>query len=289
MLNDNELEYLLTLGRVLAEGKPRGDRTGTGTRSMFALRMEFDLKKSFPLLTTKRVHFKSVVEELLWFLRGETNVNTLDAGIWDEWADESGELGPIYSSQWRAWKTGEKGPFVATSWASNGEPSAGYQPDLVIDQIQGVIDSLKNDPNGRRHIVSAWNPGELHLMALPPCHMLFQFYVDDGELTCQLNQRSADMLLGVPFNIASYALLTHIIAHYTGLKPGRLVWIGGDCHIYNNHLDAVKEQLKREIPEGLPQMALNIPDGVAFDELKFEHFALSDYRPLSPIKAEVAV
>lgn len=268
MINDNELEYLLALGKVLEAGEKRDDRTGVGTRAVFGLRMEFDLTVSFPLLTTKRVHFKSVVEELLWMLRGQTNVNDLDATIWDEWADTEGNLGPVYGKQWRAWQ-GEQGH---------------------IDQIAEVIFSLRENPTSRRHIVNAWNVGQLDRMALPPCHMAFQFYVTTGgQLDCQLYQRSADMFLGVPFNIASYALLIHIVAHYAGLRPGRLIWVGGDCHIYDNHVEAVKEQLDRDIPGALPQLALRIPEGVAFDELTREHILLADYEPLAAIKAEVAV
>lgn len=264
MINLNEEIYLEALRSVQLHPEARGDRTGVGTRSRFGMRMVFDLKASFPLLTTKKVHFKSVIEELLWMLRGETNVNTLNASIWDEWADEHGELGPVYGAQWRDWDG--------------------------IDQIQGVVDSIKTDPFGRRHIVSAWNVAQLSDMALPPCHLLFQFYVEnDGGLSCQIYQRSADMFLGVPFNIASYAALTHIVAHYTGLEPARLIWVGGDCHIYHNHAGAVAEQLARRHSGPLPQLALDIPEGCLFEDLTFTNFLLTDYRPQSAIKAEVAV
>jgi thymidylate synthase len=258
-----ELNYLTLLERAAMEGQEQMDRTEVGTRSLFGEKILWDLQHSFPLLTTKRVHFKSVVEELLWFLRGETNVNTLDASIWDEWSSPSGELGPIYSKQWRDWDG--------------------------IDQIQGVIDSIKANPAGRRHIVSAWNVGELDQMALPPCHLLFQFYVRDGLfLDCQVYQRSADLFLGVPFNLASYGLLTHIVGHYTGYKPGKLHWVGGDCHVYLNHLPAVATQLVRNPVSG-PKLAVRIPEGVTFDKLKAENFLLSGYDPHPSIKAKVAV
>lgn len=287
---NNELEYLCALGEVLEYGERRGDRTGTGTRSIFGMRMEFDLTEGFPLLTTKKIHFKSVVEELLWMLRGQTNVNDLDASIWNEWADEKGDLGPVYGEQWRSWSTGRKGTFVVTQRASNGEACDGCQPDIGIDQITTVIEGLRNDPEGRRHIVSAWNVAELDQMALPPCHMAFQFYVSRGtDLVCQLYQRSADMFLGVPFNIASYALLTHIIAHYTGYRASKLIWVGGDCHVYNNHVEAVETQLDRRPSRVEPQINLCIPEGVAFDQLKREHFELVNYEPQPAIAAEVAV
>lgn len=260
----SDLVYLSALADVLELGELRDDRTGVGTRSLFGQRMIFNLQREFPLLTTKRVHFRSVAEELFWMLRGETNINTLNATIWDEWADENGDLGPIYGHQWR-----------------NADG---------VDQISNLIQGLIDDPMGRRHVVNAWNVGQLHLMKLPPCHMFFQFYVrDGGYLDCQIYQRSADMLLGVPFNIASYALLTHIIAHYTGYKVGRLLWLGGDCHIYNNHVEQVKTQLDREPTGARPQLALRIPEGVAFDELQFEHLQLANYNPHPTIKAEVAV
>lgn len=266
---NNELNYLIALGDIVQSGEHRGDRTGTGTLSKFGLQLEFNLQDSFPLLTTKKIHFQSVAEELLWMLRGQTNVRTLNAHIWDEWATESGALGPIYGQQWRSWET----------------------PDGSIDQITQVIIDLNNNPNSRRHIVSAWNVGQLEDMALPPCHLLFQFYVSQsGKLDCQVYQRSADMFLGVPFNIASYALLTHIIAHFTNLKPGRLIWVGGDCHIYNNHMEAVATQLARNPVSKRPSLTLSIPDDINFDELIFnEHIHLKDYDPLPGIRAEVSV
>ena len=288
----SEIEYLALCDKILMEGDLFNDRTGVGTLGIFGAQMRFDLRDSFPLLTTKRVFWRGVVEELLWMLRGETSVKPLvDRGIhiWDEWANEDGELGPVYGAQWRSWPTGQKGPFVVTRRAPNGEPSAGFQPDIVVDQITNVINSLKTNPNGRRHIVSAWNPALVDDMALPPCHALFQFHVNAaGELSCQLYQRSADMFIGVPFNIASYALLTHIIAHYTGHKVGDFIWTGGDCHIYRNHIEQMKEQLRRPL-RAAPTVELNIPDGVAFDQLEFEMFQLNNYNPHPAIKGDVAV
>lgn len=262
------------LREVLEHGDDKSDRTGTGTRSVFGRQMRFDLKDSFPLITTKRVHFKSVALELLWFLRGESNVQWLQergVSIWDEWADEDGELGPVYGVQWRSWPAG------------HGE---------TIDQITNVVKSLKTNPDSRRHIVSAWNPAEVDSMALPPCHALFQFYVkhvDHGpdELSCQLYQRSADMFLGVPFNIASYALLTYIIAEEVGMVPSEFVWTGGDCHIYSNHFEQVKEQLSRE---PYPYPRLNIKNKKpSLDQYEFEDFDLEDYQHHPTIKAPIAV
>lgn len=262
------------LREVLEHGDDKSDRTGTGTRSVFGRQMRFDLKDSFPLITTKRVHFKSVALELLWFLRGESNVQWLQergVSIWDEWADEDGELGPVYGVQWRSWPAG------------HGE---------TIDQITNVVKSLKTNPDSRRHIVSAWNPAEVDSMALPPCHALFQFYVkhvDHGpdELSCQLYQRSADMFLGVPFNIASYALLTYIIAEEVGMVPSEFVWTGGDCHIYSNHFEQVKEQLSRE---PYPYPRLNIKNKKpSLDQYEFEDFDLKDYQHHPTIKAPIAV
>ena len=243
---------------VLEHGAQKGDRTGTGTRSVFGRQMRFDLSDSFPLITTKRVHLKSVVGELLWFLRGDSNTQYLtDNGIriWNEWADENGELGPVYGVQWRSWPT------------PNGEH---------IDQISQVIEAIRENPDSRRHIVSAWNVAELENMALPPCHAFFQFYVADGKLSCQLYQRSADMFLGVPFNIASYALLTLMVAKQTGLEPGEFVWTGGDCHIYDNHVEQVREQLSRE-PYPYPQMVMAERDSIFdyeigdFEAIGYEH------------------
>jgi thymidylate synthase len=254
---------------TLANGSAKSDRTGTGTRSVFGRQLRFDLSEGFPLITTKRVHFKSIAYELLWFLRGESNVGWLRENgvtIWDEWADASGELGPVYGVQWRSWPT----------------PDGGH-----IDQIAQLIDTLRTDPDSRRMIVSAWNVSEIPSMALAPCHALFQFYVADGRLSCQLYQRSADLFLGVPFNIASYALLTMMVAQQVGLEPGDFVWTGGDCHIYDNHLDQVNEQLSRE---PFPSPTLRItrrPDSI-FD-YRFDDFELVDYQHHPAIRAAVAV
>jgi thymidylate synthase len=257
------------LRRILETGTEKADRTGTGTRSVFGHQMRFDLRHSFPLLTTKKVHLKSVIHELLWFLSGETNVGYLKENgvrIWDEWADESGELGPVYGKQWRSW-TG-----------ADGE---------THDQIRSVLEQIKNNPDSRRMIVSAWNVAELSKMALPPCHAFFQFYVAGGALSCQLYQRSADVFLGVPFNIASYALLTLMMAQVTGLAPGEFIHTLGDAHIYNNHLEQVHLQLSRE-PRPLPRMMLN-PEVRDLFSFKYEDFTLLDYNPHPAIKAQVAV
>lgn len=257
------------LKEVLANGTPKGDRTGTGTLSVFGRQMRFDLADSFPLITTKRVHFKSVAVELLWFLRGDSNTSFLRENgvkIWDEWADENGELGPVYGVQWRSWPTAD---------------------GRHIDQISQVMDSLRTNPDSRRHIVSAWNVAELEHMALPPCHAFFQFYVADGKLSCQLYQRSADMFLGVPFNIASYALLTRMMADQLGLEPGEFVWTGGDTHIYTNHLEQVNEQLTRE-PYPYPQLRITrTPDSIFDYEL--DDFVIEDYLHHPTIKAPIAV
>ena len=256
------------LREVLAHGTPKSDRTGTGTRSLFGKQIRYDLSDSFPLITTKRVHFKSVAVELLWFLRGESNIEFLrehDVSIWDEWADAEGELGPVYGVQWRSWPT----------------PSGDH-----IDQISQVIEGIRRDPDSRRHIVSAWNVSQLEEMALPPCHAFFQFYVADGKLSCQLYQRSADMFLGVPFNIASYALLTLMVAEQTGLVPGEFVWTGGDCHIYDNHIEQVERQLERD-PYPYPQITLAPRDSI-FD-YEFTDFTLENYQHHPGIKAPVAV
>ncbi|HST71465.1 thymidylate synthase [Kocuria sp. U4B] len=262
------------LREVLAEGVHKADRTGTGTRSVFGRQIRFDLAESFPLLTTKRVHFKSLALELLWFLRGDSNVRWLQergVSIWDEWADENGELGPVYGVQWRSWPT----------------PGGGS-----IDQIAKVVESIRTNPESRRHVVTAWNPAEVDEMALPPCHALFQFYVEPrpegpGRLSCQLYQRSADMFLGVPFNIASYALLTVMVAQQTDLLPGEFVWTGGDCHVYDNHLDQVVEQLSRE-PFPYPRLRLARRPASVFD-YEYEDFEVLDYRHHPAIKAPVAV
>ena len=254
---------------VLANGSHKSDRTGTGTRSVFGRQLRFDLADGFPLITTKRVHFKSIAYELLWFLRGESNVGWLrDNGvtIWDEWADERGELGPVYGVQWRSWPA----------------------PDGThIDQIQQVIDTLRRDPDSRRIIVSAWNVADIPDMALAPCHAFFQFYVADGRLSCQLYQRSADMFLGVPFNIASYALLTMMVAQQVGLEPGEFVWTGGDCHIYDNHVEQVTEQLTRD-PYPAPTLRFARKPESIFD-YRYEDFVIEDYQHHPAIRATVAV
>ncbi|MEU4420403.1 thymidylate synthase [Actinoplanes sp. NPDC024001] len=262
-----DTQYEDLLRKVLHEGTPKSDRTGTGTRSLFGERLRYDLSQGFPLITTKRVHFKSIAVELLWFLRGETNVRWLrDQGvtIWDEWASESGELGPVYGYQWRSW------------------PSARGN----VDQISEVLDTLRRDPDSRRMIVSAWNVSDLPDMALAPCHALFQFYVADGKLSCQLYQRSADLFLGVPFNIASYALLTRMIAAQVGLAPGDFIWVGGDVHIYNNHVEQVTEQLSREAYE-FP--SLEIADRPSLFEYEYGDFTVVDYQHHPALKAPVAV
>jgi thymidylate synthase len=254
---------------VLEHGDEKTDRTGTGTLSVFGWQMRFPLRDGFPLLTTKKLHMRSIIHELLWFLQGDTNIRYLkDNGvsIWDEWADETGELGPVYGKQWRRWETAD---------------------GRIVDQITALVDNLKNHPDSRRHLVTAWNPGEIDRMALPPCHALFQFYVANNKLSCQLYQRSADIFLGVPFNIASYALLTLMLAQVCGYQPGDFVWTGGDCHLYINHLDQAREQLSRELRPP-PIMRLNpaVDNIFAF---RFEDFSLSDYNPHPHIKAPVAV
>ena len=263
------VQYLDLLQRVLEEGKPKDDRTGTGTYSIFGAQVRFDLRESFPLLTTKKLHRKSIIHELLWFLKGDTNIGYLnDNGvrIWDEWADETGNLGRVYGAQWCDWR------------APDGRS---------INQIDEVIEQIKTNPDSRRLIVSAWNVGELDQMALAPCHAFFQFYVRDGELSCQLYQRSADLFLGVPFNIASYAVLTLMVAQVTGLKPGEFVHTFGDLHLYSNHLEQAKEQLERE-PRELPVMKLN-PAVKSIHDFVFEDFTLENYDPHPHIKAPVAV
>ena len=262
-------QYLDLLRHIRANGVMKEDRTGTGTQSVFGYQMRFDLSEGFPLLTTKKVHLKSIIYELLWFIAGDTNVKYLqDHGvtIWDEWADGNGELGPVYGHQWRSWP------------APDGR---------TIDQLSMVIDTIKKNPDSRRLLVSAWNPGEVDKMALPPCHCLFQFYVADGKLSCQLYQRSADVFLGVPFNIASYALLTMMIAQVCGLQPGEFVHTTGDTHIYRNHFEQVATQLSRE-PRPLPRMRLN-PDVKSLFDFKYEDFTLEGYDPWPAIKAPVAV
>jgi thymidylate synthase len=262
-------QYLDLLREIRDRGARKDDRTRTGTLSLFGYQMRFDLGDGFPVLTTKKLHLRSIIHELLWFLKGDTNVAYLhehDVTIWDEWADEHGDLGPVYGAQWRSWRTADGGH---------------------VDQIQRSLDLLRKDPSSRRNIVSAWNVGELDQMALAPCHALFQFYVAQGRLSCQLYQRSADVFLGVPFNIASYALLTHMIAQQTDLKPGELVWTGGDCHLYLNHLEQVELQLARE-PLALPKLVIQRRPANLF-EYRFEDFALEGYYPHPSIKAPIAV
>lgn len=262
-------QYLDLLKKIMDEGVVKGDRTGVGTKSIFGHQMRFDLSEGFPLLTTKKLHLKSIIYELLWFIKGDTNIRYLnDHGvtIWDEWADENGELGPVYGAQWRRWRTAD---------------------GREIDQLSQLMEQIKNNPNSRRLIISAWNVGEIDKMALPPCHSLFQFYVADGRLSCQLYQRSADTFLGVPFNIASYALFTMMIAKVSGLQPGDFVHTLGDTHIYLNHFEQVKEQLSR-IPRTLPKMVIGGEQKSIFD-FKYEDFKLVDYDPYPSIKAPIAV
>ena len=262
-------QYLDLMRHVRDQGVDKSDRTGTGTRSVFGYQMRFDLNAGFPLVTTKKCHLKSIIHELLWFLQGDTNIKYLqDNGvrIWDEWADENGDLGPVYGYQWRNWP------------APNGES---------IDQISKLIEMIKSNPDSRRLIVSAWNPALVDAMALPPCHALFQFYVADGKLSCQLYQRSADIFLGVPFNIASYALLTMMVAQVCDLQLGDFIWSGGDCHLYSNHMEQVEEQLSRE-PLPLPTMRIN-PQVKSIFDFTFADFELCDYQAHPHIKAQVAV
>lgn len=262
-------QYLHLLRTVLDEGVDKPDRTGTGVRSIFGFDMQFDLSRGFPLLTTKKLHLRSIIYELLWFLKGDTNITYLnDHGvkIWDEWADAQGNLGPVYGEQWRAWQTAD-----------------GHS----IDQITQLLHDIQHNPNSRRLIVSAWNVGALDKMALAPCHCLFQFYVANGTLSCKLTQRSADVFLGVPFNIASYALLTHMIAQQCALGVGRFVWSGGDVHIYHNHFDQVREQLTRT-PRELPQLIIRRKPH-AIDQYQFEDFEITHYDPYPTIKAPIAV
>ncbi|MEE1347914.1 MAG: thymidylate synthase [Bacteroidales bacterium] len=262
-------QYLDLAKRILTEGNKRGDRTGTGTMSVFGHQMTFDLSDGFPLLTTKKLHTKSIIYELLWFLRGDTNVHYLQENgvrIWNEWADENGDLGPVYGHQWRSWPTPDGG---------------------AIDQITNVVEMIKSNPESRRLIVSAWNVADIDQMKLPPCHTMFQFYVADGKLSCQLYQRSGDVFLGVPFNIASYALLTMMVAQVCGLKPGKFVHTLGDAHIYLNHIEQIKLQLTRE-PYPLPTMRIN-PDVKDIFGFKYEDFELEDYQCWPHIKGEVAV
>ncbi len=262
-------QYLDLLRHILEDGTDRGDRTGTGTRSCFGYQMRFDLRDGFPALTTKKLHMRSIIYELLWFLRGETNIRYLQENgvkIWDEWADENGDLGPVYGYQWRHWRT----------------PSG-----AEVDQIAAVIEQIRANPNSRRHIVTAWNPADVDTMALPPCHALFQFYVADGRLSCQLYQRSADVFLGVPFNIASYALLTMMVAQVCDLEPAEFVHTFGDVHLYANHVDQAREQILRE-PRPLPHMRLR-PHVDSISDFTYEDFTLEAYDPHPHIKAPISV
>lgn len=272
----HDLPYLDALTHILVEGEMKSNRTGVDTLGVFGLRLNWDLQEGFPLLTTKKVHTKSLLWELLWFMRGDTNVKWLNdrkVRIWDEWADANGELGPIYGRQWRAWAAGLQ-PGGRREW---------------IDQLATLVNTLKNNPNDRRMIVSAWNVAELEAMALPPCHMFYQCYVRDKQFVdLQIYQRSCDMFLGVPFNIASYATLVHILAHLSGYKPGRLFWVGGDCHIYENHMDQVKEQRSRE-PRPSPQLVLKDAPNGRDGDWDVNHFEITGYDPHPVIKADVAV
>ena len=262
-------QYEKLLRHVYENGHQKTDRTGVGTRSVFGYQMRFDLSEGFPLVTTKKLHIRSIVHELLWFLSGSGNIGYLHdnkVSIWDEWADKNGDLGPVYGVQWRSWPT----------------------PDgRHIDQITNAVDLIKNHPNSRRIIVCSWNVADIDRMALPPCHCLFQFYVADGKLSCQLYQRSCDIFLGVPFNIASYALLTHMMAQQCDLEPGEFIWTGGDCHIYNNHFEQTVEQLSRE-PRPYPKLVIKRRPASIFD-YKFEDFEITDYNPWPHIKAPIAV
>lgn len=261
--------YLVLLQDILNNGVHKGDRTGTGTQSVFGRQLRYDLSEGFPLVTTKRVHLKSVIHELLWFLSGDTNIAYLKENsvkIWDDWANENGDLGPVYGSQWRTWE------------APNRDK---------IDQISAVIDSIKNNPDSRRHLVSAWNVAEINNMKLPPCHFAFQFYVAEGKLSCMLTMRSVDTFLGLPFNIASYALLTHMIAQQCDLEVGDFIWSGGDVHIYSNHVEQVKTQLERE-PYALPKLVIKRKPDSIFD-YKFEDFEFENYQHHPGIKAPIAV
>ena len=263
------IQYLMLLEKVMSEGVTRDDRTGTGTKSIFGYQMRFDLSKGFPLLTTKKLHLRSIIHELLWFLSGDTNISYLKengVSIWDDWADENGDLGPVYGYQWRSWQT----------------------PDgRHIDQIKNLVEQLKNNPDSRRHMITAWNPADVEDMALPPCHCLFQFYIADGKLSCQLYQRSADIFLGVPFNIASYALLTMMLAQVLELEQGDFVHTLGDAHLYLNHLEQAQIQISR-LPGALPTMKIN-PEKKDIFDFVFEDFSLEDYEAQPHIRAPIAV
>lgn len=277
-------QYLDMMQRVMEEGVHKQDRTGTGTISVFGHQMRFDLAKGFPLVTTKKCHLKSIIHELIWFLSGDTNIQYLkenDVKIWDAWADEDGNLGPVYGSQWRSWEYTTQ----SINYSGAGEQTVYHKHTL--DQIANVIEQVKTNPDSRRLIVSAWNPAQVDDMALPPCHALFQFYVSEGKLSCQLYQRSADIFLGVPFNIASYALLTMMIAQVCNLELGEFIWTGGDCHLYTNHLDQAIEQMKR-MPYQSPLMVLN-PKIKDIDDFTYDDFTLMMYHSHPHISAPIAV
>lgn len=291
----HDIAYLDALTEILDKGKIKGDRTGTGTISRFGMQMRFDLSEGFPLLTTKKVHFKSIIWELLWLIRGETNVKWLKnkgVNIWNDWADENGELGPVYGAQWRRWAVTEIDCTMGRVYDSNGDSHNVIDYDVSedeIDQLAQVVETLKTNPNDRRMIVSAWNVADVPKMALPPCHLLFQFWVWEGQLSCQMYQRSCDMFLGVPFNIASYSALIHLLCHVTGLKPGEFIWTGGDCHVYNNHIAQVNEQLSRVAYEP-PTLTIapDAPKGID-GEWHLDHFQLENYNCHPAIKAPISV
>lgn len=292
-MRHEEQQYLDIMTEIMYHGSQRMDRTGVGTKSLFGTQMRFDLSKGFPLLTTKKVWFKGVAYELLWFIKGDTNIKYLvDNGvhIWDEWADKDGNLGPVYGAQWRNWN-GSKATRPSDGWITDSVFVDGLTSTSVgkagIDQLANVIDGLKRDPYGRRHIVTAWNPEQIPDMKLPPCHCLFQFHVQDGKLNCQLYQRSCDWFLGVPFNIASYALLTYMVAQVTGLKPGTFVHTGGDVHLYLNHISQVEEQLRRT-PFEFPSLVLN-QDIKNIEDFRFEDIQLINYKHHARIEAPIAV
>ena len=283
-------QYLDLLRHVLEHGAEKNDRTGTGTRSVFGWQMRFDLAEGFPLVTTKKLHLKSIVHELIWFVRGETNIRYLkDNGvsIWDEWADADGELGPVYGKQWRSWSAVDFSADPPRENQEAGVPAGTSRQERTIDQLAWVVEEIKRNPDSRRLIVSAWNVADLPKMALQPCHTMFQFYVANGKLSCQLYQRSGDIFLGVPFNIASYALLTHMVAQVTGLQVGDFVHTLGDAHLYSNHFEQAREQLSRE-PRALPKLALN-PDVRVIEDFRYEDVTILDYAPHPAIRAPVAV
>lgn len=294
--NTGEQGYLWLLGNIIEGGDERMDRTGTGTRALFGEKLKFHLTAGFPLMTTKKLYWKGIVEELLFFIRGQTDNNILKergVHIWDEWEKEGGNLGPVYGKQWRDWESISRNMknvhsrHIGSSFDAHGGRSDLYEDH--IDQLANLIKGLRENPFSRYHIVSAWNPAELHLMALPPCHMMFQCFVTkDGELSLQIYQRSCDTFLGVPFNVASYALLTHMLAQQAGLTPGWLTWIGGDTHLYLNHLDQVREQIAR-VPRAFPQLIMPTEIPKSIEDYEYSDFILENYNPYPPIKAPIAV